>query len=251
MWQFNDKYLTLRGGFDFEICSTTPTLTYLSPLWFAISISFLSFMLNTSLWWYLKQAFTLALFPLAPSQLLGQPHSVPEDNRAAGNSGRTGHHADGHNGHVDSGDHDGEGGKKVDLLSLHFSAIHWLAARQTSTQDTGSTTAPVKRRMLNKSVILLFSSCSPSCSPSSSTACFPSYSLSCSSSCSTPRWRLKRGVLNKSIVILSSWLSVHCLKDQWTHILYHHSGSKRSYACKQCQLILLHTTTNITRLSKP
>ena len=49
---------------------------------------------------------------------------MPEDNRAAGNSGRTGHHADGHNGHVDSGDHDGEGGKKVDLLSLHFSAIH-------------------------------------------------------------------------------------------------------------------------------
>ena len=37
---------------------------------------------------------------------------MPEDNRAAGNSGRTGRHADGHDGahdgHVDSGDHDGE-----------------------------------------------------------------------------------------------------------------------------------------------
>ena len=41
------------------------------------------------------------------------------------------------------------------LLSLHFSAIHWLAARQTSTQEMGRTTAPVKRRMLSRSVIFL------------------------------------------------------------------------------------------------
>ena len=39
---------------------------------------------------------------------------MPEDNRAAGNSGLTGHHAGGHDGghsaHVESGDHDVEGG---------------------------------------------------------------------------------------------------------------------------------------------
>ena len=51
---------------------------------------------------------------------------MPEDNRAAASCARGGHDG-GHDDHVDSGDHDGEGGEEVeevDLLSLHFSAIH-------------------------------------------------------------------------------------------------------------------------------